>query len=186
MDLEPTSTLLRTTTQRQAQQKSEQELDKLVRNFKGRGTHVFVDTMISPSYTSAVAQAIQLPGISGMENNMVIFEFDRTEDLTIKEIVENFPLVNAGNFDVCIFASSNRTINFKNGIHVWIRSSDYENSHLMILLSFIIQGHTLWRKSEITIFDVCKKGKEKETRAELEELVQGPGAYPSHRRTSRS
>ena len=97
--------------------------------------------MISPSYTSAVAQAIQLPGISGMENNMVIFEFDRDEDQTIKEIVDNFSLVNAGNFDVCIFASSNRTINYKNGIHVWIRSSDYENSHLMILLSFIIQGH---------------------------------------------
>jgi amino acid transporter len=153
-------------------QKSAQELEKLIRNFKGKGTHVFVDTMISPSYTSAVAQAIQLPGISGMENNMVIFEFDRNEINSIREIAENFSLVNAGNFDVCIFASCDRTINFRNGIHVWIRSSDYENSHLMILLSFIIQGHALWRKSEITIFDVCKKGQETQTRTELEELVR--------------
>lgn len=153
-------------------QKSVEELDRLIKNFKGKGTHVFVDTMISPSYTSAVAQAIQLPGISGMENNMVIFEFDRNEDTTLKEIVDNFALVNAGNFDVCIFASSERTINYKNGIHVWIRSSDYENSHLMILLSFIIQGHPLWRKSEISIFDVCKKGQEQETRTQLEELVR--------------
>jgi len=155
-----------------SRQKSSQELDKLIKNFKGKGSHVYVDTMISPSYTSAVAQAIQLPGISGMENNMVIFEFDREEAENLKEIVENFALVNAGNFDVCIFGSSDRTINFKNGIHVWIRSSDYENSHLMILLSFIIQGHPAWRKSEITIFDICKKEHEEETRKNLEELVQ--------------
>ncbi len=155
-----------------SQQRSVEELDKLIKNFVGNGTHVFVDTMISPSYTSAVAQAIQVPGISGMENNMLIFEYDRKEDENLKEIAENFSLVNAGNFDVCIFGSSDRAINFKNGIHVWIRSNDYENSHLMILLSFIIQGHPLWRKSEITIYDVCKKGQEMETRTQLEELVQ--------------
>ncbi len=153
-------------------QKSSQELDKLIRNFKGKGSHVYVDTMISPSYTSAVAQSIQLPGISGMENNMVIFEFDRGAPDNLQEIVENFALVNAGNFDVCIFGSSERTINFKNGIHVWIRSNDYENSHLMILLSFIIQGHPAWKRSEITIFDVCKKEQEEETRKNLEHLVQ--------------
>jgi len=153
-------------------QKSSQELDKLVRNYKGKGSHVFVDTMISPSYTSAVAQAIQLPGISGMENNMVIFEFDRGEPGNLKEIVDNFALVNAGHFDVCIFGSSERTINYKNGFHVWIRSNDYENSHLMILLSYIIQGHPSWKKGEITIFDVCKKEEEEETRTKLEELVR--------------
>ncbi len=153
-------------------QKSVVELDKLIKNYKGKGSHVFVDTMISPSYTSAVAQAIQLPGISGMENNMVILEFDRENPENLKEIVDNFSLVNAGNFDVCILGSTKRSINFKNGIHVWIRSSDYENSHLMILMSFIIQGHPAWKKSEITIYDVCKKDKEEETRKNLEELVQ--------------
>jgi amino acid transporter len=151
---------------------SDDVLEELIKNFKGKGSHVYVDTMISPSYTSAVAQAIQLPGISGMENNMVIFEYDRDKPDNLKEIIENFSLVNAGSFDVCIFGSSKRTINYKNGIHVWIRSSDYENSHLMILLSFIIQGHPSWRKSEISIFDVCKKEQEGETRKNLEELVQ--------------
>ncbi len=93
--------------------KSEEELEKLIKSFSGKGTHVYVDTMISPSYTSAVAQAIQLPGISGMENNMVIFEYDRDNPDSLKEIVENFALVNAGMFDVCIFGSSKRSINFK-------------------------------------------------------------------------
>ncbi|MEN8226799.1 MAG: amino acid permease [Bacteroidota bacterium] len=153
-------------------QRSVQELERLILEYKGKGSHVFVDTMISPSYTSAVAQAIQLPGISGMENNMVIMEFDLERSDNLKEIVENYSLVNAGNFDVCILGSSKRTINFKNGIHVWIRSSDYENSHLMILLSFIIQGHPVWKKSEIKVFDVCKEEKEEATRKNLEELVR--------------
>ncbi len=152
--------------------KSTDVQEKLIKRFKGKRSHVYVDTMISPSYTSAVAQAIQLPGISGMENNMVIFEYDRKNPDNLKEIIENFSLVNAGSFDVCIFSSSERAIDYKNGIHVWIRSSDYENSHLMILLSFIIQGHPSWKKSEISIFDVCKKEHEGETRKNLEELVQ--------------
>jgi amino acid transporter len=157
---------------RSSRTKSEAELDKLIKSFSGKGNHVYVDTMISPSYTSAVAQAIQLPGISGMENNMVIFEYDREYPETLQEIVENFSLVHAGKFDVCILGSSKRSINFKNGIHVWIRSDDYENSHLMILLSFIIQGHPVWRKSEIKIFDVCSRENEQETRKNLEELVK--------------
>lgn len=153
-------------------EKSVLELERLVNNYSMKGSHVFVDTMISPSYTSAVAQAIQLPGISGMENNMVIFEYDRDKPDGLAPIIDNFSLVNAGNFDVCIYGSSRKTINYRNGIHVWIRSNDYENSHLMILLSFIIQGHPAWRKSEILIFDVCKKEQEEETRKSLEELVQ--------------
>jgi amino acid transporter len=155
-----------------SREQSEAELEKLIRSYAGKGNHVYVDTMISPSYTSAVAQAIQLPGISGMENNMVIFEYDRDSQEGLQEIVENFSLVNAGMFDVCIFGSSKKSINFKNDIHVWIRSEDYENSHLMILLSFIIQGHPAWRRSEIKIFDVCSRASEQEIRKNLEELVK--------------
>lgn len=155
-----------------SREKSEVELQRLIKTYQGKGNHVFADTLISPSYTSAVAQSIQLPGISGMENNMVILEFDREDPKNLKEIVENFPLVSAGSFDVCILASSERSIKYKNGIHVWIKSEDFENSHLMILLSFIIQGHPSWRKSNIKIFDVCKKEEEEEIRKNLEELVQ--------------
>ena len=155
-----------------SREKAEVEMDKLIKSYHVKGSHVYVDTLISPSYTSAVAQSIQLPGISGMENNMVILEFDKENPENLKEIVDNYPLVSAGKFDVCILASSERSINFKSGIHVWIRSEDFENSHLMILLSFIIQGHPAWRKGEIKIFDICKKEEEEQTRLNLEELVQ--------------
>ncbi|MBN1132329.1 MAG: hypothetical protein JXR52_08995 [Bacteroidales bacterium] len=148
-----------------------QELGKIIKNFESLSTQVYLDTLISPSYTSAIAQSIQLPGISGMENNMVILEYDRDEPSGLNAIVENFALVNAGSFDVCIYGSVKRQINFRNGIHVWIRSTDYENSHLMILLSFIIQGHPVWKKSKISIFEICEREMEPETRAKLNQLV---------------
>ncbi len=152
-------------------QKSRKELERIVKNMELH-SHVYVDTIISPSYTSAIAQAIQIPGIAGMENNMVIFEFDRNSPEELKDIIENFSLVNSGNFDICILSSSKNPISFKNDIHVWIKSTDEENANLMILLSFIILGHPDWKKSNIKIFDICKKEEESIVRERLKNLVQ--------------
>ncbi|MEX0982749.1 MAG: amino acid permease [Bacteroidales bacterium] len=147
-------------------------LMKLIDQYRGMGSHVYIDTLISPSYTSAIAQTIQLPGISGMENNMLLLEYDRNNPVKLNSIIDNFSLINAGNFDVGILGSSPRSINYKKSIDVWLRSVDYNNSHLMILLSFIIQGHPDWKKSTIRIFEICKPEKKEETRNNLEELIK--------------
>jgi len=153
-------------------QQAEEELSKLIETYDTTHNHVYVDTLISPSYTSAIVQAIQVPGISGMENNMVIFEYDKEKPDNLEEIVENTGLLRAGNFDICLLASSRKNMIFKNGIHVWIDSSQSENSSLLILLSFIISGHPDWKKSSITIFEICKPEKYDETKRGLSELVQ--------------
>ncbi len=150
---------------------SEEELKKLLKNI-GTNNYVYIDTIISPSYTSAIAQAIQIPGIAGMENNMVIFEYDKDDPKDLKEIIDNFKLVNSGNFDVCILASSRKPIYYQNGIHVWIKNVDEENGNLMILLSFIISGHPDWKKGKIKIFDICKEEEAEEVRSHLNELVK--------------
>jgi hypothetical protein len=152
-------------------EESQEILKKLIERFDRVENHVYVDTLISPSYTSAVAQIIQVPGIAGMENNMVIFEFDKEEPENLNNIVDNFALVTAGNFDVCIAASSRRQIEFKDGIHVWIRSIDSENANLMIMLSFIILGHPDWSRANIKIFVSCKIDQVQETQKRMEELV---------------
>jgi len=152
-------------------QQAQEELHKLNQISRRKDSHVYVDTIISPSYTSAIAQAIQIPGIAGMENNMVIFEYDKEKDDNLEFIIENYSLVNSGDFDVLILASSPREIKYKNGIHLWISSSDTENANLLILLSFIISGHPDWKKSDIKIFDVCKPEDEEKVRKEMEELV---------------
>ncbi len=151
---------------------SEIELKKLIKNV-GMNNYVYIDTIISPSYTSAIAQAIQIPGIAGMENNMVIFEYDKMNpEKGLKDIVDNFKLVNAGDFDVCILASSSKPVYYKNGIHIWIKNADNENGNLMILLSFIISGHSDWKNASIKIFEICKPKNAKKVRQELNELVK--------------
>lgn len=149
---------------------SVKEKQKLIKNV-GTNNYVYIDTIISPSYTSAIAQAIQIPGIAGMENNMVIFEFDKEEKEGLKDIIDNFKLVNAGNFDVCILASSSKPMYYKNGIHVWIKNADDENGNLMILLSFIILGHPDWKKGNIKIFDICKQDEADDVRKRMQELL---------------
>lgn len=156
---------------RQTHEEAGQMLDKLIEKTEQRRNNVYVDTMISPSYTSAIAQTIQLPGISGMDNNMMVFEYDKSTMEGLDQIVDNFKLVKAGDYDVCILGSSHRRVNFKNGIHVWIRSFDYQNSNLMILLSYIISGHPDWQKGKIRIFDICREEELDKTRENLLELV---------------
>lgn len=152
-------------------QQSQEQLKKLIRKFDREQNHVYVDTLISPSYTSAIAQTVQVPGIAGMENNMVIFEYDRQQPDKVSSIAENFKLVTSGNFDVCILGTSHKQIEHRNGIHVWIRSLDSENANLMIMLSFIILGHPDWHKANISIFETCKPENLSETQKRMEELV---------------
>jgi len=149
-----------------------EELSKLIELYNTTRNHVFVDTIISPSYTSALAQAIQLPGISGMENNMVIFEYNKENPENLKEIVENTELIKAGHFDICLLASSRKDMNFRNGIHIWIDYQYPENSSLIILLSFIISGHPDWKRSNIKVFETCKPEQYEETKSMLTELVR--------------
>lgn len=148
-----------------------QELQKLIAHYENIPNHVYVDTLISPSYTSAIAQAIQIPGIARMENNMVIFEFDKEDPVNIVDIVDNFSLVNAGNFDICILASSEKNIHFKEGIHIWINAFDTENASLMILLSYIILGHPDWKGAKIQIFIISKPDEIEGARQQMNQLV---------------
>lgn len=156
------------TTSKQAAE----ELAKLIEIYDTTHNHVFVDTIISPSYTSAIAQSIQIPGISGMENNMVIFEYDKEDPVNLNEIMENIRLIKSGDFDICLLATSRKEMLFRNGIHVWINFEDAENSSLIILLSFIIAGHPDWKKTNIKIFQVCKPENFEETSGKTSELVK--------------
>jgi len=157
---------------RASHKQAQEELDLLVSRSDDIGNHVYVDTIISPSYTSAIAQAIQLPGVAGMENNMVIFEYAKDEPENLEEIIENYALAHAGNFDFCVLASSNRQFRLKSDIHVWIKPSDADNANLMILLSFIIGGHPDWKRADIKIFNICKAGQAEQVRGSLDEMVK--------------
>ncbi|MFV0268284.1 MAG: amino acid permease [Draconibacterium sp.] len=150
---------------------AEKKLSEILEAINEVDNFVYVDTIISPSYTSAISQAIQIPGVAGMENNMIIFEYDKEQPDNLKKVVENFALVNSGRFDICILACSEKPMNMRNGIHIWINSLDTENSNLMILLSFIILGHPDLKRTEIKIFALCKENELDSTKTELKNLI---------------
>jgi amino acid transporter len=157
---------------RATSQQAAEDLAKLIELYDTSHNHVYVDTIISPSYTSAIVQAIQVPGISGMENNMVVFEYDKENPEDLNEIIENIRLIKAGNFDICLLASAAKDMNHSKGIHVWIDFNEPENASLLILLSFIISGHPDWKKSSIRVFSTCKPGQFEDTRREMSDLMR--------------
>ncbi len=133
-------------------EESKDALKRLIKLSHGSKNRVYLDTIISPSYTSAIAQVVQLSGISGKGNNLILFEFSRTEPDTLQEILPNYKMMESAGFDVCILNTSYKSFGYKREMHIWIRPDDFENANLMILLGYIILGHPEWKKGVIKIF----------------------------------
>ena len=145
---------------------------RLIKMAETTQSNIYVDTLISPSYTSAIAQVIQLPGISGTENNLLILEFSKVNKENLKDIVDNFTLIRSVDFDVAILATSERGYGLKQNIHIWISDNDFVNANLMILLAFIILGHKEWKSGQIKIFAVFPESRAEEERNHLFELIK--------------
>jgi amino acid transporter len=153
-------------------EESKKVLNRLIKLAHGSKNRVYLDTIISPSYTSAIAQVAQLSGISGKGNNLILFEFSRTAQQNLKEITANYKIVESGGFDVCILNTSYKNFGYNNEIHIWIRPDDYRNANLMILLGYIILGHPDWKKGKIKIFALYPKKSMEEKRKQLLELIK--------------
>ena len=151
---------------------SKEVLSRLIHLSHGSKSKVYLDTMISPSYTSAIAQVVQLSGISGKGNNLILFEFSRSDPQNLKDITENYGLVESAGFDICILNTSYKSFGYKREIHIWISPEDYRNANLMILLSYIILGHPDWRKGKIKIFALYPKESMDEKRKQLLVLIK--------------
>ena len=153
-------------------EESKQVLDRLIQLSAGSQNRVYLDTIISPSYTSAIAQVVQLSGISGKGNNLILFEFSRTDPGNLKEITGNYQIVESAGFDICILNTSYKSFGYKKEIHIWIRPEDYVNANLMILLGYIILGHPEWKKGKIKIFALYPEQDMEEKRKQLMELIK--------------
>lgn len=150
---------------------SSEALAKLKKMSNSTNSNVFLDTLISPSYTSAIAQVIQLPGISGKENNMMMFEFAKNDPHNVPDIVNNFSLVKSVCFDIAILGSSEKGFGYKSEIHIWLTGNDYDNANMMILLGYIILGHPEWKKGQIKIYAIYPQDEVEEQKANLLELI---------------
>lgn len=146
--------------------------ERLIKMAEASGSNIYVDTLISPSYTSAIAQVIQLPGISGTENNLLLLEYSKGYPENRKEIIENFKLIKSVDFDLIVLGSTERGYGLKQNIHIWVTSNDYVNANLMILLGYIILGHSEWSHGHIKIFAMFPEESMENERNRLNQLIE--------------
>lgn len=134
------------------QEESKKELEKLIGLSLESNSGLYVDTVVSPSFKTAVAQVLQMPGISGMENNSILFQYDKNDMFSLTNIIDGSNFSDIVDYNIFILRSSERRFGYKRKIHIWLNRKDFRNANLIILLSFIITGHPEWKNSEIEIF----------------------------------
>ena len=145
---------------------------RLVKMTQISDSSVFVDTLVNPTYMASISQALQLPGISGQENNMILFEFNKHQEDGCKEIVDHIGLAKAVDYDICVLASSDKDFGFNNEIHLWITSSDFQNANLMIYIAYIILGHPDWSKGgQIKLFSLTPEDEVDEQRISMQDMI---------------
>lgn len=146
-------------------------LKRLITMARQSNSSVYVDTLINPNFTTSISQALQLPGISGQDNNTVLFEYGRTKPEELNDVIDNLGLIRSVQFDLCILSSGSRGFGYKNEIHLWITSNDYINASLMIYLAYIILGHPDWHNGHIKLFAIYPVQEMESQQKNLTELI---------------
>ena len=127
-------------------------VDELIQRTEISRAGIFVDTLICPTFQLAVAQTLQMPGISGLPNNSILFEFDRENIDEISDVGQGAQLAMNSMFNVLILRSTKYRFGYRSSIHVWVTEDNLGNAPMMLLLAYIIVGHPEWRRAEIQLF----------------------------------
>jgi len=155
------------------QAESKIKLEQMINQVTESHAGIYVDTIISPSFKTAVAQIVQLPGIAGMENNSVLFEFHEDHPEAIADIIDGSHFASIVDFNIAVLRSSDRHFGYKNRIDIWLTPGDYSNANLMILLSYILMGHPEWKGCKIELFAAFEASDMDRHVAQLNRLIDG-------------
>jgi hypothetical protein len=151
---------------------SRKDMDRLIDMMQARRSAIYVDTLISPSMQTALAQALQLPGVSGLENNTILFEFSPKDDATVlDEVRDGILLAGAVRMNSLVLRHGDHFFGQRRTIHLWLTWHDYGNASLMILLAYILLGHPDWHDAEIRIFAAYPKEEVEERRTRLLDMI---------------
>jgi hypothetical protein len=142
---------------KQANQEARLMKNRINTMAQATNSEVYIDTLINKSFKGSISQVVQLPSISGTENNLLFFDYSRNNPIEIQTIVENFKLIQAANFDIGILSTSERQYGLMREIHGYITSAYYENANLMILLAYVISADPDWKNGIIKVFYVFPK-----------------------------
>lgn len=151
----------------------EQKLNQLLADPVIKGSNLYIDTMVSPSMFSALAQTLQVPGVSGVENNTILFDFSiHDEPEVLKQILDGCNLASATGINRLVLRHGDNFFGSRRAIHIWLTWHDYKNASLMILLAYILLAHSDWEDAEISIFAAYPDSETDDRTAQLLTMVE--------------
>lgn len=151
---------------------SQRELLRLLALTQAHSSGVYVDTIVSPSMSSALAQSLQIPGVSGMDNNTALFEFSAHDGPEVRqEIHDGCAMATTARMNTLVLRHGDHFFGNRAEVHIWLTWHDYKNANLMILLAYILLGHEDWQDAEIRIFAAFPQAEVAEQRARLKEMI---------------
>ena len=152
-------------------------VDELIKRTEVSRAGIFVDSIICPTFKLALAQILQMPGISGLPNNCVLLEFDRDYPDEIEEVQEGIRLVANSLFNVLVLRTTGYRFGYRSSIDVWVTEDNLKNAPMMLLLAYIIVGHPDWRRAEIRLF-ACSEATDAEREADRLSTLMKEGRLP--------
>ena len=158
--------------EREKLETSEELRKRLIHVMTQRKGAIYMDAMISPSMTSALAQSLQMPGISGMENNTLLMEYGRHDPPDVlDEVVNGMLMAEVPQMNRLVLRHGENFFGTRKSIHVWLTWHDARNANLMILLSYILLGHRDWEGAEVSLFAAYPRREARERAAEIDRMI---------------
>ncbi len=157
--------------------KASTHVEKLIERVDVSGAGIFVDSLICPSFRQALAQTLQMHGISGLPNNCILLEFDKDHPEEIDETADAARLAAESMFNVLILRSTNYRFGYRSSIHLWVTEDNLSNAPLMLLLAYIVVGHRDWRRAEIRLF-ACHASGDPERETQRLSALMSDGRLP--------
>lgn len=156
----------------QAFAESEQVNERLIELGLKQDSPVYMDTIVSPSMVSALAQSLQIPGVSGIKNNSVLFEISSHDPPSRYDDVANLCLFSCSTkMALMVLRHGDLLFGERQNIHIWLSWNDNTNASLMVLLAYILLGHPDWKRAEISVFAAMPSGEMEGRRQEFDEWM---------------
>lgn len=153
-------------------EESQEVRDRLIQAMSARRGAIYMDAMISPSMTSALAQSLQMPGVSGMANNTLLLEYGRHDaPEVLDEVVSGMLMAGVPRMNRLVLRHGENFFGTRSQIHVWLTWNDARNANLMILLSYILLGHRDWAGAEVKLFAAYPRKEVRERAEEIHDMI---------------
>ncbi len=139
---------------------------------ESRWNNLYLDTIVSPSMGSALAQSLQVPGISGMENNTVLFEFSHHDGPEVREdVFAGSVFAAATEMNMLVLRHGDQFFGARSQIDLWLTWHDFANVNLMVLLSYILVGNPQWQRAEIRILAAIPEAQASAETTQLQDMI---------------